>query len=56
MNFLVAYPATLAVKRERMIIFRWIIGKKRFAKKKIITKDGVNRIPTTYCKELGTDT
>ena len=46
MNFFVAYPATLAAKRERLIIFRCVIEKKRVAKKKIITTDGVNRIPT----------
>ena len=46
MNFFVAYPATLAAKRERLIIIRCVIGKKRVAKKNIITKDGVNRIPT----------
>ena len=45
MKFLIAYPDTLAAKRERLIIFRCIIGKKRVAKKYIITTDGVNRIP-----------
>ena len=48
MNFLVAYPATWAAKRERLIVFRWVIEKKRVAKKNVITKDGVNRIPTIY--------
>ena len=46
MNFLVAYPATLAAKRERLIDFRCVIEKKELPKKYIITKDGVNRIPT----------
>ena len=46
MNFLVACPPTLAAKRERLIIFRCVIGKKELPKKNIITKDGVNRIPT----------
>ena len=52
MNFLVVYRATLAVKRERLIIFRCVIGKKRVAKKKrIITTDVVNRIiPTQGCQ------
>ena len=47
MNFFVAYLATLAAKSERLIIFRYVIGKKRVAKKNVITTDGVNRIPTT---------
>ena len=46
MNLIVAYPAMLAAKRERLIIFRCVIGKKRVAKKNVITTDGVNRIPT----------
>ena len=47
-KFFVAYPATLAAKRERLIIFRCVIGKKRVTKKKkkILTTDEVNRIPT----------
>ena len=44
---MVDYPATLAAERERLIDFRCVIGKKRVAKKNIITKDGVNRIPTS---------
>ena len=46
MNFLVAYPATLAAKKERLIVNRCVIEKRVAKKKKIITKDGVNRIPT----------
>ena len=46
MNFLVAYPATLAAKRERLVIFRCVIEKKELPKKNIVTTDGVNRIPT----------
>ena len=47
MNFFVAYPATLAAKRERLIIFHCVIEKKKeLPKKNIITKDGVTRIPT----------
>ena len=49
MNFLVAYPATLAAKRERLIVFRCVIEKKELPKKNVITKNGVNRIPT-YCR------
>ena len=47
MNFFVAYPATLAAKRERLIIFRCVIEKKELPKEKIITTNGVNLIPTT---------
>ena len=46
MNFLVAYPATLAAKGERLIVFRCVIEKKELPKKNVITKDGVSRIPT----------
>ena len=46
MNFFVAYPATSAAKREKLIIFRCVIGKKELPKKNVITTDGVNRIPT----------
>ena len=51
MNFLVAYPATLAAKGERLIVFRCVIEKKELPKKNVITKDGVSRIPTipTIC-------
>ena len=52
MNFFVAYPATLAAKRKRLIIFRCVIGKKRIAKKNVITTDGVNRIPTLTIQRL----
>ena len=52
MNFLLAYPATLAAKRERLIIFRCVIGKKKVAKKKKITTDGVNRIPTIALQKI----
>ena len=46
-NFLADYPATLAAERERLINYRCVIGKKKSCQKKnIITKDGVNRIPT----------
>ena len=59
MNFLVAYPATLAAKRERLIMFRCVIGKKRVAKKNVITTGGNNRIPTPlkqplHCEFLAT--
>ena len=46
MNFFVAYPATLAAKRERLIVFRCVKEKKELPKKNINTKDGVNRIST----------
>ena len=52
MNIFVAYPATLAAKRERLIIFRCVVGKKRVAKKNIIATDGVNRIPTAQTINL----
>ena len=45
-EFFVADPATLAAKRERLIIFRCIIGKKELPQKNIIATDGINRIPT----------
>ena len=46
MNFVVAYPATLAAERERLIVFRCVIEKRVAKKKYIITKDGISRIPT----------
>ena len=36
----------MAAKREKLIIFRCVIEKKKVAKKNVITIDGVNRIPT----------
>ena len=45
MNFLLAYPATLAAKRERLIIFRCVIGKKKLPKKKKLQQTELTVFP-----------
>ena len=44
-EFFVAYPATLAAKRERLIIFRCVVGKKRVAKKKYLQQTELSVFP-----------